>query len=136
MLLQYNIAQSFQSPFVRVLLVGIGIGLLYILWREVREIPAKLLTLMATAFVDMVGVLMIFPLLPFYVKNFGAGGVDFLGFHLGIGLITSLIVAAFTVAQLLSAPMWGRFSDRVGRRPTLLIALSASAIAYLIFGFA
>jgi len=136
MLLQYNIAQSFQSPFVRVLLVGIGIGLLYILWREVRKIPAKLLTLMATAFVDMVGVLMIFPLLPFYVKNFGAGGVDFLGFHLGIGLITSLIVAAFTVAQLLSAPMWGRFSDRVGRRPTLLIALSASAVAYLIFGFA
>src|SRR5687767_9540879 len=126
MLLQYNIAQSFQSPFVRVLLVGIGIGLLYILWREVRKIPAKLLTLMATAFVDMVGVLMIFPLLPFYVKNFGAGGVDFLGFHLGIGLITSLIVAAFTVAQLLSAPMWGRFSDRVGRRPTLLIALGAS----------
>src|SRR5687767_14040580 len=136
MLLQYNIAQSFQSPFVRVLLVGIGIGLLYILWREVRKIPAKLLTLMATAFVDMVGVLMIFPLLPFYVKNFGAGGVDFLGFHLGIGLITSLIVAAFTVAQLLSAPMWGRFSDRVGRRPALLIALSASAVAYLIFGFA
>src|SRR5688572_15615701 len=136
MLLQYNIAQSFQSPFVRVLLVGIGIGLLYILWREVRKIPAKLLTLMATAFVDMVGVLMIFPLLPFYVKNFGAGGVDFLGFHLGIGLLTSLIVAAFTVAQLLSAPMWGRFSDRVGRRPTLLIALSASAVAYLIFGFA
>ena len=46
------------------------------------------------------------------------------------------IVAAFTVAQLLSAPMWGRFSDRVGRRPTLLIALGASGIAYLIFGFA
>ena len=46
------------------------------------------------------------------------------------------IVASFTLAQLLSAPMWGRFSDRVGRRPTLLIALGASAIAYLIFGFA
>ncbi|HKS11166.1 MAG TPA: MFS transporter, partial [Pyrinomonadaceae bacterium] len=39
-------------------------------------------------------------------------------------------------AQLLSAPLWGRFSDRVGRRPTLLIALTASGIAYLIFGFA
>src|SRR2546429_2928273 len=46
------------------------------------------------------------------------------------------IVASFTLAQLLSAPVWGRFSDRVGRRPTLLIALGASAIAYLIFGFA
>jgi MFS family permease len=118
------------------MLVAIGIGLLYILWREVRKIPPKLLTLMATAFVDMVGVLMIFPLLPFYVKNLGEGGVTVLGIHLGIGFITSFIVASFTVAQLLSAPLWGRFSDRVGRRPALLIALTASAIAYLIFGFA
>src|SRR5205085_8021125 len=54
----------------------------------------------------------------------------------GIGLISGFIVAAFTVAQLLSAPLWGKFSDRVGRRPTLLIALGASVIAYLIFGFA
>src|SRR4029450_12033160 len=51
-------------------------------------------------------------------------------------IINGFIVAAFTVAQLVSAPMWGKFSDRVGRRPTLLIALGASAIAYLIFGFA
>ena len=136
MLLQHNITQSFQSPLVRVMLIAIGIGLLYILWREVRKIPAKLLTLMATAFVDMVGVLMIFPLLPFYVKNLGEGGVNVLGIHFGIGVTTSFIVASFTVAQLLSAPMWGRFSDRVGRRPALLIALTASAIAYLIFGFA
>src|SRR5206468_1277492 len=53
-----------------------------------------------------------------------------------IGMIIAFIVAAFTVAQFVSAPLWGRFSDRVGRRPTLLIALGASAIAYLIFGFA
>ena len=92
--------------------------------------------LMATAFVDMVGLLMIIPLLPFYVKTLGGEGIDILGLHFGIGIISGTIVAAFTVAQLLSAPMWGRFSDRVGRRPTLLIALSASAIAYLIFGFA
>jgi len=56
--------------------------------------------------------------------------------HFGVGMIIAFIVAAFTVAQFLSAPLWGRFSDRVGRRPTLLIALGASAIAYLIFGFA
>src|SRR6476469_889095 len=134
--LQSNVAQAFQSPLVRIFLVVIAAGLLYVLGREVRKIPAKLLTLMATAFIDMIGVLMIFPLLPFYVKNLGGSGLNLLGFHVGIGLITSFIVSAFTVAQLLSAPMWGRFSDRVGRRPTLLIALSASAIAYLIFGFA
>src|SRR5689334_15882462 len=136
MLLQANFAQSFQSPVVRILLVFIAIGLLYVLGREIRKIPAKLLTLMATAFVDMVGVLMIFPLLPFYVKKLGASGIDVLGFHFGIGAITALIISSFTVAQLISAPMWGRFSDRVGRRPTLLIALTASAVAYLIFGFA
>src|SRR3989475_5309264 len=136
MMIQPNIAQSFQSPIVRVLLGAIGMGLLYVLWREVRKIPAKLFTLMATAFVDMLGLLMILPLLPFYVKTLGGSGVDVLGIHFGIGMIIGFIVAAFTVAQLLSAPMWGRFSDRVGRRPTLLIALGASAIAYLIFGFA
>lgn len=136
MLLQQNFAQSFQSPIVRVVLVVIAIGLLYVLWREVRKIPAKLLTLMATAFIDMVGLLMIIPLLPFYVQTLGGSGVYILGFHFGIGIITGFIIASFTVAQLLSAPLWGKFSDRVGRRPTLLIALTASAIAYLIFGFA
>src|SRR5215510_10867394 len=136
MLLQANFAQSFQSPIVRIILVLIAIGLLYVLGREVRKIPAKLLTLMATAFIDMVGVLMIFPLLPFYVKKFGEGGISIFGVHLGIGFIAGFTIASFTVAQLVSAPMWGRFSDRVGRRPTLLIALTASGIAYLIFGFA
>ena len=136
MLLQQNLANSFQSPIVRVFLIVIAIGLLYVLWREVRKIPAKLLTLMATAFIDMLGVLMIFPLLPFYVKSLGGAGISILGFHLGIGIIAGFIIASFTFAQLLSAPLWGKFSDRVGRRPTLLIALSASAVAYLIFGFA
>lgn len=135
-ILQQNIAQSFQSPLVRILLVAIAIGLLYVLWREVRKIPAKLFTLMATAFVDMLGLLMIIPLLPFYVKSLGGDGVELLGQHFGIGTIMGFIVASFTVAQLVSAPLWGRFSDRVGRRPTLLIALGASALAYLIFGFA
>ena len=136
MMIQQDVAYSFQSPIVRGFLIAIAIGLLYVLWREVRKIPAKLFTLMATAFVDMVGLLMIIPLLPFYVKTLGGTGIEFLGMHFGIGIISGFIVAAFTVAQLVSAPMWGRFSDRVGRRPTLLIALGASAVAYLIFGFA
>jgi len=130
MLLQAN-----RVAIITVLVV-IGIGLLYVLWREVRKIPAKLMTLMATAFIDMVGVLMIFPLLPFYVKKLGGSGVGIFGAHFGVGIIAGFIISSFTVAQLISAPMWGRFSDRVGRRPTLLIALTASAIAYLIFGFA
>lgn len=136
LLIQQNIAQSFQSPIVRVLLGAIALALLYVFYKEVRKIPAKLFTLMITAFVDMVGLLMIIPLLPFYVKTLGGSGIDMMGMHYGIGIISGFIVAAFTLAQLLSAPMWGRFSDRVGRRPTLLIALGAAGIAYLIFGFA
>src|SRR6266496_2862630 len=136
LLIQSNIAQSFQSPIVRVLLGAIAIALLYVFYKEVRKIPAKLFTLMITAFVDMVGLLMIIPLLPFYVKELGGSGVNVLGLNLGVGTISGFIVTAFTVAQLLSAPLWGRFSDRVGRRPTLLFALAASGIAYLIFGFA
>ena len=136
LLIQSNIAQSFQSPLVRVLLAAIGLALLYVFYREVRKIPAKLFTLMITAFVDMLGLLMIIPLLPFYVKTLGGEGIKVLGMHLGVGSISGIIVAAFTVAQLASAPMWGRFSDRVGRRPTLLIAIGAAGIAYLIFGFA
>jgi MFS family permease len=94
------------------------------------------MVLMATAFMDMVGLLMVIPLLPFYVKKLGGEGVDFLGMHLGIGILSGLIASAFTVAQLLSSPMWGRFSDKFGRRPALLIALSAAGVAYLVFGFA
>src|SRR3989442_6771668 len=136
LLIQQNIGQSFQSPIVRVLLGAIATALLYVFYKEVRKIPAKLFTLMITAFVDMVGLLMIIPLLPFYVKELGGSGVDFLGVHIGIGTISGFIVTAFTVAQLISAPLWGKFSDRVGRRPTLMIALAAAGIAYLIFGFA
>jgi MFS family permease len=102
---------------------------------------SKLVVLMITAFVDMVGLLMVLPLLPFYATRLGGvqgRDVSVAGFefHLGIGIIVALLVSAFTVAQLLSAPMWGRFSDRWGRRPALLVALAASAIAYVIFGYA
>jgi multidrug resistance protein len=86
---------------------------------------AKLLVLMITAFVDMVGLLAVVPLLPFYALEFGANG-------LWIGLL----VSSFSVAQLLSAPLWGRVSDRYGRRPALLAGLAASAIAYVVFAYA
>lgn len=86
---------------------------------------ARLTTLIITAFVDMVGLLMVIPLMPFYARSFGAGG-----------LMVAILLSAFTAAQLLSAPFWGRVSDRYGRRPALLIGLGAAAIAYVVFAFA
>src|SRR5438552_15310542 len=136
LLIQQNIGQSFQSPLVRVLLGAIALALLYVFYKEVRKIPAKLFTLMITAFIDMVGVLMIIPLLPYYVQDLSGSGLTVWHLHLGVGSILGFIISSYTVAQLLSAPLWGKFSDRVGRRPTLLIALGAAGIAYLIFGFA
>src|SRR5262249_30215317 len=47
-----------------------------------------------------------------------------------------LIISSFFVAQLISAPLWGRVSDHYGRRPALLIGLAASTAAFFVFGFA
>lgn len=132
----FDIATAFASPLVRLVLAVMGLGLAYVLMRQLRKVPAKLLVLMATAFMDMVGLLMVVPLLPFYVKNLASEGANILGLHLEIGVLSGLVVSSFTVAQLVSAPYWGRFSDRFGRRPALMVALGTQVVAYLIFGFA
>ena len=90
-----------------------------------RVANAKLFVLIVTNFVDMVGLLMIIPLLPFYAREMGGGA-----------LIVATLMGAFTAAQLLSAPLWGRFSDKYGRRPALLVGLTAAGIAYIVFAFA
>ena len=85
----------------------------------------RLSVLLAVAFVDMMGLMIVVPQLPFYAQRFGASPS-----------IIGLLVAAFPVAQLAASPVWGRLSDHYGRRPVLLAGLSASAVAYLIFAFA
>jgi multidrug resistance protein len=101
---------------------------------------AKLAVLMVTAFVDMMGGLIVFPLIPFYAtRTLGHGplwtALDAIGLG-GSGAAVSLMVMMFAAAQLVSAPYWGRFSDRFGRRPALMVGLGASAAAYIIFAFA
>src|SRR5688572_13006717 len=86
---------------------------------------AQLLVLFVTAFVDMVGLAMIVPLLPYYATEFGASAT-----------VVGILVSAFSVAQRLVAPVWGRFSDHYGRRPAILAGLVVTAGAYAIFGFA
>ena len=85
----------------------------------------RMSVLMAVAFVDMIGLMMVFPLLPLYALRLHADPAT-------IGVLS----ASFPIAQLASSPVWGRVSDRYGRRPALLVGLTASAIAYVIFGFA
>ena len=81
--------------------------------------------LFVTAFVDMVGLTMILPLLPFYAKELGASAT-----------VVGLLIAAFSLAQLVVAPVWGRCSDRYGRRPAILAGLIVTSVAYLLFAFA
>jgi multidrug resistance protein len=90
-----------------------------------RYLKGKLTVLMITAFVDMLGLVMVLPLLPFYATKLG-----------GSATIVGGLIAAFSLAQLASAPLWGSFSDRYGRRPALLAGLILSAVAYIIFAFA
>ena len=85
----------------------------------------RLLVLFITAFVDMVGLTMIMPLLPFYAERLGASAT-----------LVGILIAAFSLAQLVVAPLWGRFSDRYGRRPAILAGLLVTALAYLLFAFA
>jgi MFS family permease len=86
---------------------------------------SKLLILFVVAFVDMVGLTMIVPLLPYYATDFGAGAAT-----------VGVLVSAFSVAQLAVAPVWGRVSDRYGRRPAILAGLLITAAAYVLFAYA
>jgi multidrug resistance protein len=85
----------------------------------------RLAVLMFTAFVDMLGLIIIYPLLPFYATRLGANAAT-----------VGALVAVFSVAQLVSAPAWGWMSDRHGRRPAILVGLLVSAVGYVIFAFA
>jgi MFS family permease len=85
----------------------------------------KLWVLFLNAFVDMLGYAMVFPLLPLYALRLQASPT-----------VIGLMVASFSVAQVAASPLWGRFSDRFGRRPVLLVSLSGSCLAFLVFAFA
>ena len=78
--------------------------------------------LAATVLVDMIGFGIVLPLLPFYAQEFGATPLQ-----------VTTIIASFSAMQLIAAPIWGRFSDRMGRRRLLIGGLFASAISYLLF---
>lgn len=85
----------------------------------------RLWVLMVTAFVDTLGAFLVLALLPFYAQRYGASELE-----------VGALVAAFFFSQTLTAPLWGRLSDRLGRRPVLLVGLALSALAYVVFGYA
>lgn len=89
---------------------------------DARDFVKRLWVLMLTVFVDMIGFLIVLPLLPYYAERLGASPFKVGG-----------LVSMFAVAQLASAPLWGRLSDRYGRRPMILCGLMISAVSYILF---
>jgi len=76
-------------------------------------------------FIDLLGFGLIIPLLPFFAEHFHA-----------IPAVVALVMATYSFTQFLAAPLWGRLSDRIGRRPIMLITLAGAVVSYIWLGFA
>jgi len=84
-----------------------------------------LLSIFLTVVIDLLGFGIVLPLLPLYGRDFGASHVTL-----------ALIFISYSGMQFLSAPLWGRLSDRIGRRPVILIGLLGSLASYTLFAVA
>src|SRR5437867_5587253 len=86
---------------------------------------SPLLIIFFTVFIDLVGFGIVLPLLPYYAESYGATA-------LAVGLLST----SYSLMQFLFTPLWGRLSDRYGRRPLILLSLAGSCIGFLVFGLA
>ena len=82
----------------------------------------SILVIFLTVFIDLIGFGIIVPFIPSFSEHFGAHGV-----------IIGVIIASFSAMQFIFSPIWGRLSDRHGRRPILLISTAGAAISYVLF---
>jgi DHA1 family tetracycline resistance protein-like MFS transporter len=84
-----------------------------------------LLVIFLTIFVNLIGFGIIIPLLPFYAQTFGASPI-----------VIGLLFAAFSVCQLVAAPVLGDWSDRYGRRPILILSLLGTVVSFVLLALA
>jgi len=82
-------------------------------------------TLFLIVFIDLVGFGIVIPLLPFYGEHFQADPFT-----------VSMIMATYSIGQFIAAPVWGRLSDTIGRRPVLILSLLGAVLSYVWLGFA
>lgn len=85
----------------------------------------SLWTLLSVVVLDLIGFGIVIPILPFYAEAYGASA-----------FVLGLLVTSFAGMQFLMAPIWGRLSDRFGRRPVILLTIAGTSIALLICGLA
>ncbi len=93
--------------------------------RKRAPLPAGFGTIWSTVAIDLVGFGIILPVLPLYAECYGASPAT-------IGVL----LASFSIAQLLFAPVWGAVSDRVGRKPVLVLSLVGTAVGSMVTGLA
>ncbi|HTX22865.1 MAG TPA: MFS transporter [Candidatus Aquilonibacter sp.] len=82
----------------------------------------SLLVVFLTVFIDLIGFGIVVPLVPLYSKLYGAGW-----------LVIGVIIASYSAMQFLFAPVLGRWSDRIGRRPVMLLSTAGAALSYVLF---
>ncbi len=78
-----------------------------------------------TVFLDLLGFGILIPLLPYVAESYNVSKIE-IGF----------LMASYSLAQFIFSPIWGRLSDRIGRRPIILISLIGSSTGYLLFALA
>ena len=90
-----------------------------------EPLPPGFGTIWSSVAVDLIGFGIVLPILPIYAKRFHATSLQ-----------AALLVTAFSAAAFVLAPVWGRLSDRYGRRPIILVALAGTALGSLLTGLA
>lgn len=95
-----------------------------------KAVLRPILLLAVTVFIDLLGFGIILPNLPQYIEQ--AVRAD----HQRAAFVGGLLGASYSLMQFVFAPVWGRYSDRAGRRPVILISLLGVAVAYVFFGLA
>ncbi|MBK6690411.1 MAG: MFS transporter [Deltaproteobacteria bacterium] len=86
---------------------------------------SPLLPIFLTVLVDVLGMTLIFPLLPFYAEHYGA-----------TPLVVGALSASFAVCQLISGPILGRWSDRIGRKPVLVVSQVGTLLGFVVLAWA
>jgi multidrug resistance protein len=90
-----------------------------------RRMDAPMALILMTVVIDLIGFGIVLPILPLWAQHFGASATE-------IGLLS----ASYSLMQVIFAPMWGRLSDRVGRRPVILVTLLGSCVSAFMIGIA
>jgi MFS transporter, DHA1 family, tetracycline resistance protein len=85
----------------------------------------RLLPILGVTFIDIVGFSMLLPMLPYFVTHFGASPI-----------VVGILLATFSFCQLVSAPLWGNVSDRIGRKTVLIVSQIGATIGWALLGLA